>query len=100
MHEIDSAPPLRHPLAVRAGKVADRLGELSLPLVAGALGGFYAADQGVPLLPTMLEIILGWGIAALLLILVGRWLRGRAFAESPEGTRVRRRVVAALALAV
>jgi hypothetical protein len=99
MSEPHTPPPIRDPRAVRAGRALDFLGQVIFPLMLGALGGFYAADQGVPLLPTMMRGTLSASILALLLIAVGRWLRGRAFVETPQGAKVRKRVVLALVLA-
>ncbi len=91
-------PPSRDPRLIRAGRALDFLGQWTFPLGIGAVLGFYAADQGMPLMPTMMEIALGWGLAALVMIGVGRWLRGRAFVETSQGLRVRRRVVLAMVL--
>ena len=99
MREADTPPPIEDPRAVRVGRILDFLGQVTFPLMLGSLLGFYAADQGVPLLPTMLRTTLSVSIVALLLIAVGRWLRGRAFVETPQGARVRKRVVLALVLA-
>ena len=99
MQETDAPPPIRDPRAVRAGRLLDFLGQILFPLMLGVLAGFYAADQGAPLLPTMMQVTLSTSIFALLLIAVGRWLRGRAFVETTQGARVRKRVVLALVLA-
>ncbi|MFT5681853.1 MAG: hypothetical protein ACI8RZ_002771 [Myxococcota bacterium] len=99
MPESDAPPPIRDPRAIRIGRILDFLGQVTFPLMLGALAGFYAADQGVPLLPSMMRVTLTASIFALLLIAVGRWLRGRAFVETSRGGRIRKRVVLALVLA-
>ena len=87
------APPLRDPAWIRAGLILDVTGQVMVPLGAGALLGFYAADQGMRLVPTLLGLVLGWGVAALLFIAIGRWLRGKAYKGTPQGVVLRRRVV-------
>ena len=83
----------------RVGRLLDRLGQLTLPLGVGALGGYAAADQEVRFLPSMLGVLLAWAFVGLVAIVVGRWLAGKAVTESEGGLRVRRRVAAAMVLA-
>jgi len=85
---------------VRAGRIVDLLGQAMLPVGVGALLGFYAADQGMRLLPTMLELALAWSLLALALIAFGKLLRGRLFVPTPEGARLRKRVVLVLLLMI
>ncbi len=92
------SPPIDDPRVVRAGRFIDLVGQAMLPMGLGALAGFYAADQGMRLLPTLLEITLAWTLAALALIAFGKLLRGKLVASSPRGVRLRKRVVAVLVL--
>jgi len=91
--------PAPSPLRDRLGWLLDRLGLLALPLALGAGLGFYASDQGVRLLPTMLGALSLSCVAGVALMLTGKLLRGRAFVETPQGLRLRRRVVGVLILA-
>ncbi len=81
------------------GALLDRLGQLTLPLGIGALGGYLAADQDVRFVPSMLGVLLAWSFVGLVAIAVGRMLSGKAVEQGTQGLRVRRRVVLALALA-
>jgi hypothetical protein len=90
---VDS-PPRRATI----GRFVEQAGRLGLPLGVGLVAGFWAADLGVAWLPTMLEIVLALAIAALVAIVIGAWLAGRALAPTAEGRRLRRRTVATLAL--
>ncbi len=74
----------------------DKAGQLMLPVALGAGLGFFLADRGMRLLPTMLELSLSWVVIALLLIAGGRWIRIRAGGSRPDAQRW---VVAALLLA-
>jgi hypothetical protein len=84
----------------RLGRLLDRLGQLTLPLGIGALGGYLAADQDVRLVPDMLGVLLAWSFIGLVLIVSGRLLAGKAVTETDTGRRVRRRVILAMALAL
>jgi hypothetical protein len=84
---------------VLAGRILNRLGHLCLPLGAGAVVGFYAADQGVRWLPTLLGFVLVIFLAGFLTIPLGRYLQGGAFVDTPERRRIRKRVVVLLVLA-
>jgi hypothetical protein len=91
-------PPIDDTRVVRAGRLIDLFGQAMLPVGIGAVAGFYAADQGMRLLPTLLEITLGWSLSALALIALGKLLRGKLVKASPEGVRLRKRVVFVLVL--
>lgn len=80
----------------RAGRILGRTGLLAVPMILGAVFGFYAADMGLEWLPTFLQILTAATILALAAIIGGKWLEGKAF----EGTRLRNRVLALLALAL
>ncbi len=86
-------------IAAALGRALQALGLLTLPLLIGAALGFYAADQGLPWLPSMLELILGVAVVALLAIGVGRYLQGKAFRTTRWGRHVRQKVAISLALA-
>ena len=88
------------PRRERIGRTLDLIGQVGLPLGIGALGGYFLSDRGVPLFPTMVESLLALGFVSLLFVALGRWLRGAAIVETRQGTRLRRRVVVAIVLAV
>ncbi|GDX83272.1 hypothetical protein LBMAG42_50830 [Deltaproteobacteria bacterium] len=69
-----------------------------LPVGAGAVAGFWAADQGMRLLPTLAELVLAWGVVALLLIGLGAALRGKLYVDTPHGRSWRRRAIVLLGL--
>jgi len=92
------SPPIDDTRVVRAGRLIDLGGQAMLPVGVGALAGFYAADQGMRLLPSLLEITLVWTVLALALIALGKLLRGKLVAASPQGVRLRKRVVFVLVL--
>jgi hypothetical protein len=94
-----SSPSWPRPRRVRAGVLLDAAGMLGLPLGIGLVGGFWIADRGVSWLPTMLSLVLTVAAASLLLVGAGYWLKGRTHAVEAGGRRLRRRVVAVLALA-
>jgi len=80
------------------GRTLERVGLLGLPLGVGALAGFFAADRGMRLVPTLLGIFLLASAACLLLIVLGRYVAGRAYKVTPELVKLRRRVIVCLAL--
>lgn len=80
----------------QVGRVLDGLGQLLLPAALGAALGYYGSDQGLPLLPDMLGILLIAGLAGVLLVLAGKVLGGKAH----QGDRLRKRVVAVMVLGV
>lgn len=91
---------------IAAGRVLDRFGRLCLPLGVGLFFGYWISDFGVAWTPTMLGVLSVFFVAALLLILVGQWLKGRWLKgdgtrreEAGAGMVVRRRVVVLLSLA-
>ena len=65
------------------GARLDKAGQMMLPVAIGAGLGFFLADRGMRLLPTMLELSLTWVVIALCLIAAGRWLRIRAGTSNP-----------------
>lgn len=69
----------------RTGRWLDQIGETMLPVGAGAIAGFWAADQGMRLVPTLLELVLAWSVVALLLIALGAGLRGKLYADTRAG---------------
>ena len=85
---------------VIAGRALNIAGALLLPVGLGAVAGFYAADQGMRWLPTMLQVVLGSCVLALVAMAAGRWLAGTAVVGTERGARVRKRVMVLLVLAV
>jgi len=92
-----SGPP--SPRRVAAGRLLDRAGQLGLPLGAGFFAGYWLGDFGVPWTPTMLGVLSSFCALALLLVLAGQWLKGKVVRHAEAGVKVRKRVVALLALA-
>ena len=86
-------------VSIGLGRGLQGLGLLTLPLLVGVAVGFYASDQGVPWLPSMLEVILVAAVLALLAIGVGRYLQGKAFETTRWGRHVRQKVAISLGLA-
>ena len=82
----------------RAGRILEISGAFGLPLTVGLALGFVLADRGVRWLPTMLGVVLGLCIACLLAVIGGRFLMGDTWRPTPQGKRVRRRIIAAGAL--
>lgn len=93
-----SVPRAPSPRRVAAGRLLDRAGQLGLPLGVGLFFGYWLGDLGVPWTPTMLGLLSSFSAGALLLVLVGQWLKGKAVRQAEAGARVRKRVVALLAL--
>ncbi len=91
-------PPISDTRVVRTGRIVDLLGQAMLPVGVGGLVGFYLADQGMRLIPELLELTLAWTLLALVLIAGGKLLRGKLVAVTPEGVRLRKRVVFVLVL--
>ncbi len=87
-------------IRVKVGRALNIAGELLLPVGLGAVAGFYAADQGMRWLPTMMQIVIGACVLALVAMAAGRWLAGTAVAATDRGARVRKRVMVCLVLAV
>lgn len=94
------AAPTRDPRAIKAGRALDFVGQALLPLGLGAVAGFYAADQGVRWVPTMLGVLASLCVGSLLAMAVGRWVAGEAVTETARGLRLRKRVIAVVVLAL
>ncbi len=94
-----AARPPRHWVLVRLGRVIGNAGLLSLPLAIGAIVGFYAADQGMRWLPSMLELVLVTFLIGFVAMPLGRMLQGEAYRDSTEKRRLRRRIVVCMTLA-
>lgn len=82
----------------RVGDVLYFLGVGLFPFSLGSVVGFYAADQGVRWLPDTIGWVLGGCLSALMLIIVGRWLRGRLYTMTEHGLKLSRRLTVAVAL--
>ncbi len=95
---LPDSPPIADTRVVRTGRIVDLLGQSMLPVGLGGLVGFYLADQGMRLIPELLELTLGWTMLALVLIAGGKLLRGKLVKASPEGVKLRKRVVFVLVL--
>lgn len=88
------------PRQQQIGRVFDVVGTWLLPASLGAALGYYASDQGMRWLPTMLGILLLVGVFSLVLQAAGRAMQGQAFHVTPKGLVIRKRVVGLVALAV
>ena len=95
----NSRRPRRKPLTVALGKILHQIGLLSLPVGLGAVAGFYAADQGMRWLPTMLQSVLAVFVLGFAAMPLGRWMQGRASSGTARHRRLRKRVIACLLLA-
>lgn len=91
--------PRRHWIFVWLGWVVGNAGQLSLPLAIGAIIGFYAADQGMRWLPSMLELVLVTFLVGFVAMPLGRVLQGEAYRDSTDRRRLRRRLVLCMTLA-
>ena len=89
----------RHPFLVAVGSCLDRIGQLALPAGVGLVAGYWIADLGVPWLPDVLAGLAVFFVWALLLILVGQWLKGRVVRVAEGRSRIRRRALVLLGLA-
>jgi hypothetical protein len=87
------------PRKATLGTRLDRIGRLMLSIAVGTGIGFFLADRGMRLLPTMLELALTWVVLALGLIASGRWLRIRAGEAGAAGAPGHRLAVIIFALA-
>ncbi len=85
-------------MQARIGATLYWIGVFGFPAAIGAIFGFYAADQGVPWLPDMVSAVLAVAAVALLLVVIGRSVRGHTFVQTTEGVRLSRRVIVASAL--
>lgn len=94
------ASPPQQSSSVRLGRFLDRFGQLCLPLGLGLAGGYWISDRGVRWMPSMLEILSIFFLVALLLILLGQWLKGKIAREVDGASVVRKRVVVLLGLAL
>ncbi len=110
----DPVPPVpaqpEHERQRKIGVVLDTLGTYLLPACVGAVLGYYASDQGMRWLPSMigeqriawppsmLGTLLWFGALAMLALAAGRAMQGQAFRATPKGMVVRKRVLAAVAL--
>lgn len=86
------------PRQQQLGRAFDLIGTALLPASLGAALGYYASDQNMRWLPTMLGILLLAGFVALLCMAGGRALQGHAYHVTPKGKVLRKRVVGLAAL--
>lgn len=98
MSESDGPAPSSR--RVRLGVILHTLGVWIWPGCIGAVLGYYLADRGTVWMPTMQALLLVVGALSLLAIAGGRMLLGDAMRHTGRGRIVRRRVAAALVLAL
>lgn len=82
----------------RFGSALVATGALALPAILGVAVGYWVSDVGVPWMPDTVGILAVAAIVAGAAILVGSAVRGRLYAESVEGRRLRKRSLAGLGL--
>ncbi|MED5373366.1 MAG: YiiX/YebB-like N1pC/P60 family cysteine hydrolase [Myxococcota bacterium] len=75
-------------------------GLLLFPAALGSVVGFYAADQGVHWLPNFIGGVLALSVLSMVMVMLGRWLRGRLFSLSENGQVLSRRFLLAMVLAI
>ena len=85
---------------VRAARVLDHLGPLGPPLAVGIGIGYWAAERGLPWLPTMVEGLLALLATSMLLIYLGLRLRRDHVVQTPQGLRFRKRILGVLAMSL
>jgi len=73
----------------------DHGGRAGLPLAAGLVGGYLAADRGVRFLPTLLGLVLVVLLLSFGAVIAARFALGRAHRLTPAGLKLRRRVILA-----
>ncbi len=84
--------------AQKVGKLVYVLGLLGLPLGIGMMIGYYISDRGVRWMPDMLRIFLTCAIISLFAIITGRIVSGKSLKITPDGLKIRRRVIFCLIL--
>jgi len=80
------------------GRGLDHIGRAGLPLAIGLVAGYWAADQRVRFLPSLLSTVLVIGLVSSALIIVGRHLAGKNKKETVAGLKLRRRILLAYAV--
>jgi len=88
-----------HSGKLKLAKLLLYTGYTGLLMVPGLILGFYAGDQGIRWLPTMLEIILVLCFVSLLVIVTSQIIRGKVVKSTRKGLRIRRRITFCLVLA-
>lgn len=97
---IDNMPPPSGSRRVAVGRWLDRVGQLALPAGVGVIAGYWIADLGAPWMPNVLAGVAVFFVYALLMILLGQWLKGKVVRAEEGRSTVRRRAVVLLSLAV
>lgn len=83
-----------------AGRALGYSGVAMMPLGIGLMFGFYAADQGIRWLPSMLGGLLILSVLSMLAMIGGRLMQREAFEITKRGKRVRRRLFVMLAIVI
>jgi hypothetical protein len=84
----------------KIGSTLVYIGEVGVPLGMGMVLGYWISDRGVPWLPGMLSGLSAYALVCIALMVAGHGLRGKAFEETPVGSRLRKRMLLFLALTV
>jgi hypothetical protein len=95
---MSDAPPSE--LRQLFGRALGTIGMAMFPLGVGMVLGFYFADQGMRWLPTMLGVLMLTAVLSMLALISGRLMLREAFAITPQGKRVRRRLFLMLAVVI
>lgn len=85
---------------VVVGRVLDWIGPFGPALALGIGVGYWAAERGVPWLPTMVEGLLALLATSALLIYLGLRLRRDHQVQTPQGLRFRKRVLGVLGVSL
>ncbi len=85
---------------MRAARVLDWIGPFGPPLALGIGIGYWAAERGLPWLPTMVEGLLALLATAMLLIYLGLRLKRDHVVKTARGVRFRKRILGVLAMSL
>ena len=86
------------PALGRLGNFLYWAGLLLFPAALGSVFGYYASDQGVHWLPNYIGGVLAISMVSFVMVMLGRWLRGRLFSMGENGQRLSRRFILAMVL--
>ena len=75
------------------GRVLSRLGHWGIPLSLGIIAGYQFSDHDVSFVPVTLGIVTVILIVSFAFLPLGRLLQGRAFVDTPEKRKVRKRII-------
>jgi hypothetical protein len=85
---------------MRAARVLDWVGPFGPPMAVGIALGYWAAERGLPWLPTMVEGLLALLATSMLLIYLGLRLKRDHVVQTAQGVRFRKRILGVLAFSL